>query len=1249
MYRIRNFAAVSVAETAHALIRQLFQSFLRASHQIFLFFLSAFLCTALASEAYAASAGCNAATSTTVNSGNTGTLANNLLFDSGDIIAINVSGGPTFTATIVNGTTTGTVTNASATNTFAMSNNDFTTISVLNSSALPETVSYSCTTNGQTAAAGVAPIQGTTAGGTPVTIIGANFVGATAVSWDGSPIAFTVPVTSPPGTTISITTPPHALGKVSVAVTGADGVTSTASNVFEYVQSATTTTIVGVPNPSSDGNVTFTATVSATGGGTPTGTVDFKVDGGPATTVTVSGGTAVFTPTPALTAGNHTITAAYSGDPNFKSSTGTLQEQVLAATNVVLGSSLNPSTYGQSVTFTATVTGSSPLGSPTGFVSFYDNSNLMSGTASQLSAGGVATFTLTSLTGGTHSITAKYTGDANFNPGTSNTVTQTVNSSSTTTLVSSANPNLVGQPVTFTATVTGNGGTPSGTVTFTNGATPLGTITLVAGQAAVTTSALGVGAQPITATYNGDTTFVGSSASLTQNETSSTTTTLVSSVNPSAVGQAVTFTATVTGSAGTPTGTVTFKDGATVLANAVALSPGGVATLTTSALVGGVHNLTATYNGDNSNAPSTGPLTQNVTTNSVTAVVSSLNPSTVGQAVTFTATVTGTGGTPSGTVTFKDGATTLGSITLVAGKAAVTTSALPAGQQTITATYSGDTSFGSSSGTVVQDVQSNSTTTLTSSINPSALNQSVTFTATVTGSGVTPTGTVLFMDGSVTLAAAVTLSPGGVATFATSTLTSGSHTIKAVYSGDTNYVTSSATVVQNVQSATTTTLTSSLNPSQFGQAVTFTATVTGNPPPTGTVTFKDGATTLGAPVALNAGGTAALTISTLSIGNHPITATYNGNGINLPSTSAVLTQAVNVPADSVKLRALQVTVTKIEAQGAGQAISGAIDSAIGEGFADDGQLVTPSDTGMHINFAAETEDKPTLRERVGGAFDALGYAADPIIKAQPRLQPKEWLAWADVRDIGFNTSSPLSDLRGSQLHALGGLTHRFGPDFLVGMFGGYETADYTSQSLAGRLKGSGWTVGGYAGWRLAPGLRFDAGVARSGISYDGTAGSAEGQFPGSRWLATGGLTGTLRAWILEIEPSARVYALWEHEKAYTDSLGTAQAERDFSTGRASVGTKLAAPLPLGGLTTLSPYIGAYADYYMSTDNATAFANAGVVPVPPSVLMQGFAARVTSGLSLGTAGGAKISVGGELGGLGNDFQIWTVRGRLAVPF
>ena len=142
-----------------------------------------------------------------------------------------------------------------------------------------------------------------------------------------------------------------------------------------------------------------------------------------------------------------------------------------------------------------------------------------------------------------------------------------------------------------------------------------------------------------------------------------------------------------------------------------------------------------------------------------------------------------------------------------------------------------------------------------------------------------------------------------------------------------------------------TALVSSQNPSSAGQSVTFTATVTGASP-TGTVTFKDGATAV-ATVAVGAGGVTSFATSSLATGTHAITATYNGDPGNLASTSAALTQIVNVPADSVRLRALQLEVTKIEAQSSGQAISGAIDGAILDRFAGNAPPLSGRDHGMH--------------------------------------------------------------------------------------------------------------------------------------------------------------------------------------------------------------------------------------------------------------------------------------------------------------
>ncbi len=475
--------------------------------------------------------------------------------------------------------------------------------------------------------------------------------------------------------------------------------------------------------------------------------------------------------------------------------------------------------------------------------------------------------------------------------------------STTTTLISSVNPSLFGQSVTFTATVSvvaPGVGTPTGTVTFKDGATTLGTGTLAAGVATFSTATLTAGAHSITAVYGGDTNNATStSAVLTQtvNQTG-TSTTLASSVNPSLSGQSVTFTATVLSSGSvTPTGTVTFKDGATTIGSGT-LNGSGVATFATTTLTVAQHSITAVYGGDGNNTGSTSTaLTQTVQQNTTTTLTSSLNPSTAGVSVTFTATVAGTvngAPTPTGTVTFKDGATTIGTGTLNgSGVATFATVSLTPGAHSITAVYGGATlDITSTSAVLTQTVIQTTTTTLTSSANPATFGSPVTFTATVTAGSGTPTGTVTFKDGTTTIGTG-TLNGSGVATFTTSSLAVGAHSITAVYGGDANNSPStSAVLTETIQESSTTTLTSSANPSLSGAPVTFTATVTGSSgTPTGTVTFKDGGTTLGTGT-LNGSGVATFSTATLAVGSHMITAAYGGDANNLPSTSAVLTQVV---------------------------------------------------------------------------------------------------------------------------------------------------------------------------------------------------------------------------------------------------------------------------------------------------------------------------------------------------------------------
>src|SRR5262245_6267258 len=287
-----------------------------------------------------------------------------------------------------------------------------------------------------------------------------------------------------------------------------------------------------------------------------------------------------------------------------------------------------------------------------------------------------------------------------------------------------------------------------------------------------------------------------------------TTTTLSSSLATAVLGQFETLTATVTSPAGTPIGTVFFRDGNTLLGSAP-LDATGRATLTTSLFVGN-HALTASFFGVTGFAASTSAATI-VTVNPAATTLtlgSSVNPAVTGQAVTFSARVAAVApgaGTPTGTVTFKDGNVILGTVAVgTGGKATFTTSFAVAGGHAITAFYSGAPAFLASSHALTEQVNAAPTrkaTTLAlfASANPVVVGQAVTFTATVrdpSGTG-TPTGTVTFFVGN-TAVARVTLDANGQARIRGFFSVAGLFTIRAVYSGDAIFDASSQSLTEQV-------------------------------------------------------------------------------------------------------------------------------------------------------------------------------------------------------------------------------------------------------------------------------------------------------------------------------------------------------------------------------------------------------------------------------------------------------------------
>lgn len=372
----------------------------------------------------------------------------------------------------------------------------------------------------------------------------------------------------------------------------------------------------------------------------------------------------------------------------------------------------------------------------------------------------------------------------------------------TVALTSGANPSVIGDNLVFTATVTPNTGT--GAVQFFDGGTPIsGAIQLTSGSASFSTSALALGSHAITAHYTGNNQLSASvSAAFTQNVVKGNTSvavTLTAGTNPSLAGDALTFTANVAPSAAT--GSVMFFDGGTPISGDLPLV-GGLASVTTSSLSPGTHSITAQYSGDATFNTATSPaLSQTVNTPKANVSISvGLNPTThpptFGDSLTFTASVAPT--TATGTVIFfADGVPISGSLALSGGTASVSTSALGAGAHSITAQYSGDANFNgaTSAALAVNVAKARTTLALTLAERDDAFKPGtpLTFVAAVTPASAS--GTVVFFDGSAAISGPVPAT-GGSATFTTSTLASGTHSINAQYSGDANFNASSSAALK---------------------------------------------------------------------------------------------------------------------------------------------------------------------------------------------------------------------------------------------------------------------------------------------------------------------------------------------------------------------------------------------------------------------------------------------------------------------
>ena len=594
------------------------------------------------------------------------------------------------------------------------------------------------------------------------------------------------------------------------------------------------------------------------GGTLPTGTVLFYDGLTSLGSGTISGTSATLNVASLSTTAAHTITAVYSGDALYAPSTSaavTIAASTAVSTTTVLSSSTSANT-GKSITFSATITPTTVVNSaaPTGTVRFLDGTTVLGSATLTTNAASLPVSSSSaslprsvnakaSTAGGSlvvpslattvaHSITAAYSGDTNYAGSTSTPVALAAVGSTASTTTVSATPTSVasGATVTYTVSVasaTSGAAVPTGTVTLTQGATTLGTITLVGGTGSLaSTAALPAGSDTVIATYSGDSTYAASTGST--NVTVSATAvvgTLTATVVPAATGPYNT-TAAVTATVAVATGS-TIPSGATVSASYSGLAgtytgvvTAGSATIILPVPPPATYNIlvscvaTTTFSCSNTvNLPF-------VATKSASTTSLSINPAFVlgSQIFTLTATVAPSPSTtaftvpPTGTVTFFNNGAAIGSASVNSSGVATRTTSLAAGGTGVyTATFNGDTNYLTSttaSSTSITATKIAPTIVFFSNGSPTLQGLNVIFTIQVTnyaaqaGTVPTPSGTVTLYDTSsgipLFIGTATLGSNGvatGIATFSTTGLFAGPHTIYAVYGGDGNYLPITSTIV----------------------------------------------------------------------------------------------------------------------------------------------------------------------------------------------------------------------------------------------------------------------------------------------------------------------------------------------------------------------------------------------------------------------------------------------------------------------
>jgi Bacterial Ig-like domain (group 3)/Calx-beta domain len=456
---------------------------------------------------------------------------------------------------------------------------------------------------------------------------------------------------------------------------------------------------------------TLTDTVSSAFG-MPTGSVSFSADGVSLGTASLVNGVASLTVALA-SAGPHDVVATFLGTGVFADSvSGIVSHVVTHGQTMTMVASDHPNTlYGQTIHFTGTVDVQAPAaGQPTGSVTILAD-GVPIGIAPLVN--GTVTLDTAALHAGAKSITATYSGDANFDGSTSSAIQQNVGKARTAVDARQRTPLFIGEPAFVTVFVSVTPGStlvPSGAVSVSELGAVLGTQVLAGGAASFSFNPFAVGDHSLVVNYGGDADFEASSETISHVVTHGQTMTMVASDHPNTLyGQTIHFTGTVAvqaPAAGQPTGSVT------ILADGVPLGiaplVNGTVTLDTAALHAGAKSITATYSGDaNFDGSTASAIQQNVGKARTAVDARQRTPLFIGESAFVTVFVSVTPDStlvPSGAVSVSELGAVLGTQVLAGGAASFSFNPFAVGDHSLVVNYGGAADFEASSETIIQSV-----------------------------------------------------------------------------------------------------------------------------------------------------------------------------------------------------------------------------------------------------------------------------------------------------------------------------------------------------------------------------------------------------------------------------------------------------------------------------------------------------------------------------------------------------------------